>query len=145
MRLFEADERRRERHFCKIESAKKCLGILSVKNRECRGYRGERRDEKKSILIAICDWPDGMDRMSSNWDQIIGSLTVLCDVECLFVHDVTQIHRVNVYRSIFWLVNVYVMQYLSARIECVNYVMFIMTNSPSWALWHCNLFDQDAK
>ena len=61
-------------------------------------------------------------------------MTVLCAVECLFVYDVMQIQCVSVYCSIFWMENVYVMFPLSAGIECLNYVMFIMTNWPSWAL-----------
>ena len=58
-------------------------------------------------------------------------MTVLCGVECLFVYDVMQILCVKVYCSIFWMENVYVMLPLSARIEFLNYVMFIMTNGPS--------------
>ena len=100
------EDKRRERYFWKIKPSKKCMGIVNVNNGEYRRHWGGRRIEKKSMLISVWDLSDGVDWMSSNWDYIMELMTVLYVVECLFVFDVMQSQRVNVYCSISWMENV---------------------------------------
>ena len=110
------------------------MGILNVKNRECRDIEERVEIKRNQCSFQFEIYP--MEWIGCHQIEItlLDLMIVLCAVDCLFVYDVMQIQCVNVYCSIFWMENGYVMFPLSARNECLNYVMLIMINRPSWAL-----------